>query len=54
MLGEIFMSLHLTYEKDMLPAIAGVAKRLQQEYGAGYHAGLWQQNFISDLLWETK
>lgn len=43
----------LTYEKDKLIAISGVAKWLQLRTGDEYVAGLWQSRLELDLLWDT-
>ncbi|KAE8441356.1 hypothetical protein EG329_005459 [Mollisiaceae sp. DMI_Dod_QoI] len=51
---ERFTSLNLTHDKDTLPAMAGIAKRVQRDFNCDYYAGLWQKTFIWDLLWETK
>ncbi|KFA76001.1 hypothetical protein S40288_10365 [Stachybotrys chartarum IBT 40288] len=48
----------LTYERDKLVAISGVAKMIQRLLSktctseVGYHAGLWSPNLASQLLWE--
>ncbi|KAK8209248.1 heterokaryon incompatibility protein-domain-containing protein [Phyllosticta capitalensis] len=42
----------LTKESDRLPAIAGVAKRMQSIQGReDYLAGLWKESLLEDLLW---
>lgn len=39
------------YPSDFLPALSGIAARLQQ-FGAGdYVAGLWKSNAVVELLW---
>lgn len=46
----------LTYGKDKLPAIAGIAKSMQNrtpELGA-YYAGIWKGDFVRGLLWRAK
>jgi hypothetical protein len=44
-------TLQLTFNKDRLPALSGLAKQMQQ-FGMGtYLAGIWESNLISDLLW---
>jgi hypothetical protein len=52
-----FTHLGLTMEKDTLPAMAGIAKRLQialnGQDNSNYLAGLWRQTLIQDLLWEV-
>ncbi|KAK8248607.1 heterokaryon incompatibility protein-domain-containing protein [Phyllosticta capitalensis] len=50
---EDYTSLRLTRESDRLPAIAGIAKQLQQTQGSGdYLAGLWRDSLLEDLLWK--
>ncbi|VUC31904.1 unnamed protein product [Clonostachys rosea] len=41
----------LTYGKDKLPAVAGVAAELLNENMGSYLAGLWQHNLRRDLAW---
>lgn len=52
-----FTHLGLTMQKDTLPAIAGIAKRVQVALGeknsSSYLAGLWRQTMVQDLLWEV-
>jgi hypothetical protein len=43
----------LTHASDFLPALSGIATRLQK-FGAGnYLAGLWQKHLIDQLLWSV-
>ncbi|KAE8446787.1 hypothetical protein EG329_011692 [Mollisiaceae sp. DMI_Dod_QoI] len=43
---------HLTYASDKLPAIAGVARRMQHNFPRGcYLAGLWEMGIEDQLLW---
>jgi hypothetical protein len=47
-----YSQLDLTYEKDKLPALSGLAKRMrQQRRGIKYLAGLWEDTLLEDLLW---
>ncbi|KAF5005499.1 hypothetical protein FDECE_8077 [Fusarium decemcellulare] len=41
----------LTNSMDKLPAISGIAQVVQDLIGSQYVAGLWVDNFISDLSW---
>jgi hypothetical protein len=41
----------LTFETDKLPAIAGVAAKLQSLLKYKYLAGLWQEDLFHGLLW---
>ncbi|KAI0871875.1 heterokaryon incompatibility protein-domain-containing protein [Hypoxylon argillaceum] len=47
-----YSALDLTFQKDVFPALSGVAKQMQHvRGGAKYLAGLWEDNLIEDLLW---
>jgi hypothetical protein len=49
-----FTQLQLTRHEDTLPAMAGLAKKVQTLTGRSaddYLAGLWKQTFIDDLMW---
>lgn len=48
---EQYTSLDLSFHKDRLPAISGVAKRIGGARGWHYLAGLWMESLRSDLLW---
>ena len=50
---EQYSLLLLSREHDILPAISGIAKRLQLVTGSAYLAGLWRDNLILDLCWST-
>ncbi|KAF1993672.1 HET-domain-containing protein [Amniculicola lignicola CBS 123094] len=41
----------LTFEKDILPALQGVARVMQSKRRCQYYAGLWQDTLLLDLLW---
>ena len=43
----------LTKAHDRLPAIEGVARRIQPWAGGRYVAGLWESDMIFGLLWRT-
>jgi hypothetical protein len=43
----------LTCAFDKLPAISGIAKKVQDLVGSEYLAGLWRDNLIEDLLWSS-
>jgi hypothetical protein len=45
--------LSMTFPKDMLPAISGLAREMQPMRGV-YLAGLWVDTFIEDLAWWAK
>jgi hypothetical protein len=46
-----FMSRELTYEKDTLPALSGLAAKLAVIHGSEYIAGLWKDNILLYLFW---
>ncbi|CAI6338355.1 unnamed protein product [Periconia digitata] len=50
---EEYSKRDLTVETDKLPAISGIAKKIQGTTRSQYLAGLWEQNLASDLLWST-
>jgi hypothetical protein len=50
---EPFTARNITYSKDKLPAISGVARRLQETGAGRYLAGLWYNNLRSGLCWFT-
>lgn len=43
----------LTYPEDKLPAISGIAYRAAGKMNARYRAGLWAENLMHDLFWQT-
>ncbi len=51
---EDYSALDMTFEKDKLPALSGVASRRHLETGYDYLAGLWKQTLVTDLLWSVK
>ena len=42
---------NLTFPKDRLPAIAGLAKVFSLRFGLTYKAGLWRESLPAGLLW---
>jgi len=51
-----YSRLDLSYAKDKLPAISGIAKQLKSTSGpelGDYLAGLWERNIELDLLWHV-
>lgn len=40
----------LTYPRDNLPALAGVAEKIYKVTGLPYIPGLWRQNLLKDML----
>lgn len=43
----------LTHHEDKLRALSAIADYFQAKIGGKYLAGLWEQDFILDLLWST-
>jgi hypothetical protein len=43
----------MTLERDVFPALSGVARQISGVLKTEYAAGLWQDDLIRDLLWET-
>lgn len=48
---EEYTEREITYEKDRLPALAGLASRYRQATGYTYLAGLWLEEMPRSLLW---
>jgi hypothetical protein len=48
-----FMDRKLAFQSDVLPAISGMAKLVQQSTGDKYLAGLWKSTLLTGLLWES-
>ncbi|KAH6970570.1 heterokaryon incompatibility protein-domain-containing protein [Ilyonectria sp. MPI-CAGE-AT-0026] len=46
-----YSSRKLTFERDRLPALAGIAARLATTLGATYIAGLWREDLSRGLCW---
>lgn len=51
-LVEEYTQREITYEKDRLPALAGLASRYRQATGYTYLAGLWLEEMPRSLLWQ--
>jgi Heterokaryon incompatibility protein (HET) len=48
-----YSRMQLSYEKDIFPALSGVAELQRAVRGSTYHAGLWSDTLIYDLLWRV-
>jgi hypothetical protein len=46
-----YSALALTFEKDTLPALSGLAKQMQNYRKDNYIAGLWESTLLQDLVW---
>jgi hypothetical protein len=44
----------LTYQTDILPALSGVAKRLQRPSLGAYLAGMWEHQLPQSLCWRVR
>jgi hypothetical protein len=44
----------LTYVKDKLIAISGIAQRMSGSFKCNYLAGLWEERLLEQLLWEVE
>jgi hypothetical protein len=44
----------LTNDMDILPALSGVARRVQSLIGGAYYAGIWEANLPQGLLWKPR
>ncbi|OIW24848.1 HET-domain-containing protein [Coniochaeta ligniaria NRRL 30616] len=44
----------ITRRSDLLPALSGLAARMQELHGAEYLAGLWRDRLLEDLCWTTQ
>jgi len=45
---------NITFSKDRLPALAGIAAELQAHWNDKYVAGLWQKCLLRHLLWTSE
>ncbi|OAA78454.1 Heterokaryon incompatibility [Akanthomyces lecanii RCEF 1005] len=52
-LVEAYTALHLSFDKDVFPALSGIAKTFQSVARTAYLAGLWQSSLILDLAWHA-
>ncbi|KAH7369637.1 heterokaryon incompatibility protein-domain-containing protein [Rhexocercosporidium sp. MPI-PUGE-AT-0058] len=50
---EEYCELSMTFEKDKLTAISGVARQVQSILNESYFAGLWSSSFKEDLYWRA-
>jgi hypothetical protein len=49
-----YSQLSLTRPTDKLPALSGLAKRMQASRGDQYLAGMWKSTLAEDLAWRVK
>lgn len=48
---NLYCPAKLTFEKDRLGAVSGLAKYIQGQTKSQYHAGLWSLTLLDDMLW---
>lgn len=51
---ELYSLRQLTYAKDKLPAMAGLASYVRQKTNESYHAGLWGNHIWENLFWAVR
>lgn len=49
-----YTSRNLTMPEDRLPALAGIARELENTWGDIYIAGMWRSDLLSWLLWRSE
>lgn len=49
----IYTICEITYEKDRLVALSGLARLISQQTRDGYLAGLWKSRLFQQLTWYT-
>lgn len=50
---ERYTARQLTYEKDKLPALSGLARLLALSFNDTYHAGIWRSHIPMALHWQV-
>lgn len=50
---EQYSQRNLTFEKDKLVAIAGIAETIQRQTNDEYYAGMWRENLEFQLFWKV-
>lgn len=51
---HLYTSANLTFARDKLPALSGIAKRIHSQKGGQYLAGLWRdENIEAQLCWRV-
>ena len=46
-----YSGLQLSYATDVFPALQGLSTRMAAQRQTAYHAGLWRDSLVVDLLW---
>jgi hypothetical protein len=52
-LAAAFSLRKLTRASDKLPAISGMALKMQEIVGSDYLAGVWENNLVEEILWSS-
>lgn len=50
----MYSKTELSFGKDKLPALSGIANRMSETIGCRYIAGLWDWHLASQLLWKVQ
>lgn len=53
-LVEKYSELEISFEKDRLPALSGLAKQFQERMKYRYLAGLWESDLCNELRWRIE
>lgn len=48
---RVYSATNLTYPRDKIPALAGIARAVAKDTGREYVAGLWKRNLEDQLWW---
>jgi hypothetical protein len=51
---QSFSSMHLTYPRDVFPAVSAMARRIQETSQDKYLAGHWRQSLVESLNWVSR
>lgn len=49
-----YSQLNITFERDIFPAVSGIAKAFQNVKKSKYVAGLWETSLLEDLAWHVE
>lgn len=52
-LVSYYADCNLTYARDRLPALSGLARAFEKTFGCRYLAGIWENDFALGLAWST-
>ncbi|KAH6663653.1 heterokaryon incompatibility protein-domain-containing protein [Halenospora varia] len=51
---QLYSTCKLTFAKDKLVAVSGLARIIHSQTGDGYFAGLWRENLENQLCWKVR